>query len=129
MDLTSVVRQHGQGHVLRFLPQLTASQKERLFSHLADIDWAHFESWRRDDVLSASAPAIPDNLEPAPFFPAAPRNAEEQALYREAEELGERLLREGRGLRPAEGSLAFTETRVMFDPFNVPGFGWEGRMI
>ncbi len=91
-----VLRRHGQEHLLRFRGELTAEQQARFLGELAGIDWATLAGWIKHYVLDLAEEPVPSGIEPASYYPVAPRTAEEAAEYEAARERGRELLRAGR---------------------------------
>lgn len=95
-SLLALLQPHGQEHLLHFWDQLDEAARRRLAAQLLEVDWASMDDWIRDYVLKEPSPALPPHLEPAPYYPLAPRNPAEAAIYDGARRRGETLLREGR---------------------------------
>lgn len=88
--------ENGQGHLLRFLPELDAADGERLAAQLTAIDWTEIIRLIREHVLAKPTVAIAANLRPAGYFPLVPMDDAQRDLYRRAEARGVELIREGR---------------------------------
>ena len=88
--------ENGQGHLLRFLPELDAVGRKRLTEQLTAIDWTEVTRLIREYVLAKPAVAIPADLRPAEYFPLVPADGTQRDLYRRAEARGAELIREGR---------------------------------
>jgi UDP-N-acetylglucosamine/UDP-N-acetylgalactosamine diphosphorylase len=87
--------ENGQGHLLRFLPELGASERERLTAQLAAIDWEELARLIRSYVIARPAVDIPADLQPATYFPLTPADGAQRALYGRAEARGAELIRQG----------------------------------
>lgn len=86
----------GQVQLLRFWPQLDASQQAKLAAQIEEIDFAELEKLIQKYVFQSAKTQIPADLTPAPYFPLVPRNEEEKNFYAEAQKRGEELIRSGR---------------------------------
>ncbi len=97
MDLTSIVKQYDQGHLLRFWDDLSTSQKSSLTRDLETINWDRFKEWSAYCISADSTtPSLGGSLEPAPFYPVAPSNSELKTLYAQAVNKGQELIRTGK---------------------------------
>ncbi len=95
-EIREKLNQAGQEQLLRFWDELDEAGKASLSAQLADIDFCNMQKLIAEYVLQRPVTGIPDDLQPAPFFPLQPRNAEEAALYDSARARGEEMLRAGR---------------------------------
>ena len=95
-ELAKNIRNAGQEHLLRFWNDINEDQQRAFSSQLEKIDFSVLPGLIRDYVLERPRTAIPDDLGPAPYFPAVPRNDAEKALYSRAEKEGREFLRAGR---------------------------------
>ncbi|MBR2642789.1 MAG: UDPGP type 1 family protein [Lentisphaeria bacterium] len=86
----------GQSQVFRFWDELDEAGKTQLAGQLAGLDFEELNDLAADYVVKRPETAIPDDLAPAPFFPAHPRDEAEKAYYAKAVAAGEELLRAGR---------------------------------
>jgi len=95
-EVRSAFEEAGQAQVFRFWKRLNKKQRSLLISQANQID---LDELRRavDQALQSSKSASESfaNLEPAPWIP-LPADAESEARWREAEEIGEELLHAGR---------------------------------
>ncbi len=99
MDITAIknaLEKNGQTQLLRFWDELDDNGKNQLAGQLEKIDFDNMTKLIAEYVLQRPKNGIPDDLEPAPFFPIEPRNDEEKALYEKAVAVGEDMLRAGR---------------------------------
>lgn len=86
----------GQEQLLTFYDRLDDAQRDQLLSQIESIDWP--EVARLVETHVKQKPGFDlslDKLEPAPWYPHVPPHDLEQK-YQQADELGERLLREGK---------------------------------
>ena len=81
---------------MRHAAEIDADAAAALNATIEEIDWEHFQAWLDDYVLTKPQAGCPPDLAPAPFYPANPATAEQEALYRQASEVGAELLRQGR---------------------------------
>lgn len=96
MSVIDQVKAHGQDSVLRFWNDLKPAQREQLEQQLAAIDWSRIDEWIATYVTGTGGMVVPQNLEPAPYYPALPRNGAEATRYAEAVRVGEGLLAAGK---------------------------------
>jgi len=85
----------GQEHVFRFWNDLSADGRRRLLSHLAEIDFETLERLIETHVRHPEQPAVPANLEPAPFIPLPSTDADRAERDRMCDR-GAALLAEGK---------------------------------
>ena len=90
------LERRGQAHVLGGWDRLTASERDQLLCEIESIPWDRVAPLIESHVRSKPTEETPENLESAPFFPARPVGPEQEALYRDAQALGDRCLRDGR---------------------------------
>ncbi|MBO5689428.1 MAG: UDPGP type 1 family protein [Lentisphaeria bacterium] len=96
VDLRKAAECAGQGQIFRFWDELDDAGKKQLADQAAGLDFAELNELAADYVVKRPVTEIPEDLAPAPFFPAEPRNAEEKEYYARAFAAGEELLRAGR---------------------------------
>ncbi len=92
--LRGILASNGQDHVLRFWDVLPAGDRDRLIADLDEINWDRFGVWK-DFVTSGVACAIPDDLEPAPYYPFVPTSPALEERFELAEKTGTALLQSG----------------------------------
>jgi UDP-N-acetylglucosamine/UDP-N-acetylgalactosamine diphosphorylase len=80
----------GQQHLLKYWNELTQAQQKSFLAELSELDFDRIPGWVEDYVKNNKQAGIPSDLEPAPYYPASPRESE-QALT-----LGRRLISEGK---------------------------------
>lgn len=85
-----------QEQLLRFWPELSPAQQEKLAGQLEAIDFNEMDKLIRDYVLVRPKTRIPEDLGPAPYFPLVPKDEAQRALYQRAAERGAELLRAGK---------------------------------
>jgi len=86
----------GQEHIFKFWNELDESQKHKLLSQTAELDFSRLDRMIKESVLTSSAFKLPEKIEPAPFFPAVPQNAQQAREYAQAWQVGEDALRAGK---------------------------------
>ncbi|MGC8541744.1 MAG: UTP--glucose-1-phosphate uridylyltransferase [Phycisphaerae bacterium] len=86
----------GQGHLFAFYDQLSALEKAELDRQIASMDWPLLAELIRAVVLNPESLKLSENIEPAPFFEHAPRDAAMREKYRQAQAMGEYLLKNNR---------------------------------
>ncbi|MBL8763823.1 MAG: UTP--glucose-1-phosphate uridylyltransferase [Phycisphaerae bacterium] len=67
-ELAARFRGAGQGHVFRFLDELSHTQREALLGQLAAIDLDQLRGWIRDYVKSKPTAGIAADVRPAPYY-------------------------------------------------------------
>jgi UDP-N-acetylglucosamine/UDP-N-acetylgalactosamine diphosphorylase len=85
----------GQAHVLKFYDLLDAPRRDALLAQVEGIDWRELTRLARTHVQQKPAFRLPENVEPAPWYPYAP-SPELKEKYAKARKLGEDLIRQGR---------------------------------
>ena len=86
----------GQEHLLAFYDELTYVEQENLLSQIKKIDLNFIDKIIQEKVLKKEVADVPAEFEPVDYLPALPQNKEQRILYKEAEEIGRNLLKEGR---------------------------------
>lgn len=86
---------HGQGHLLRWWPELTEGQRDELLRDITSIDWPAIQPLIESHVLNRPRLEVHGDLHPAHVFPKTP-HGEQVELYRRARDHGRDLLRAGR---------------------------------
>lgn len=94
-ELMSLLTPRKQEHVLRWWPELNASERGEMAGELRALPWELIDELIPTHVLGKPSVAAPTNLSPAPVMPVHP-GADQEALYRKAVAEGERLLRAGK---------------------------------
>lgn len=85
----------GQEHVLRWWGELDGRQREHLLSEIESVRWSELDPLIETHVRNKPHVQTPTDLKPAPVWARVP-NADQAALYREAAELGQKLIRSGK---------------------------------
>jgi len=93
--INEILKQNKQSHLLKFYEDLDKNQQKSLMSSLQDINWEELNILIQSHVLNKPESEIPDDLEPAPFFPGKPVNDEQEKLYIQAKQKGKMLLSKG----------------------------------
>lgn len=94
--LKNTLQEFGQLQLLRFENTASAEENAALENELEKINFAHLDKLIKDYVLKKPEITIPEDLQPAPYFPLTPENQEQQKLYAEAEENGRKLISQGK---------------------------------
>ncbi len=90
-------QQHHQEHLLSFWPQIGSPERRDLLDQIRELDFTKLDDWVEHLVKGTPAPAVATrDFEPAPSYSPEPRDAEQRRKYREAIELGERLIAQGK---------------------------------
>jgi UDP-N-acetylglucosamine/UDP-N-acetylgalactosamine diphosphorylase len=95
-ELYDILNQYDQTHLLKFWHELSADSQEQLGSQIKSIDWDNLSGQINNYVLTKPETLIPHDLQPAPYFPVAPKNKEQAELYNRAFDKGHELLCGGR---------------------------------
>ena len=82
-NLINSLKSAGQDHLLKFFAELSEEDQQRYTGELAGLDLELLSKLIRECVLQKPVLALPDDLEPAPYFPLIPRNAKEADYYRQ----------------------------------------------
>jgi UDP-N-acetylglucosamine/UDP-N-acetylgalactosamine diphosphorylase len=85
----------GQDHVFHYWPQLDEVSKDRLLSQIQSIDWPEVGRLIKDYVFHKPELKLPEDVEPAPWYPYDPRD-DQEAAYDAAAAHGEDLIRRGK---------------------------------
>ena len=85
----------GQEHLLDFFDDLTDDEKQCYIDALAGQDWELLPELIEKYVFKKGSVDLPDDLQPAPFFPLEPRNAAEADYYVQADIAGAGALSSG----------------------------------
>jgi UDP-N-acetylglucosamine/UDP-N-acetylgalactosamine diphosphorylase len=91
-----MLQEHHQSHLLAFWEALTPPQKQGLLAQIELLDFSKIDDWVATCVKNPAPAAVPTDLAPVPFYPAAPPDPEQRARYAEALELGKGLISEGK---------------------------------
>ena len=87
--LRTAIEKAGQSHLLEYSSELLAEQ-------LREIDWELLPELIANYVVKKPQISIPEDLQPAPYFPLVPRNKEEEEKKARAQALGIELLKSGK---------------------------------
>ncbi len=91
--IRATLERHGQQHVLVFHDELDASGRQTLIDQVQGIDFARLDGLIDRFIGREHHDPVPDNLEPARFYPHEPPDAYDAAHYRR---LGQDLIRAGK---------------------------------
>ncbi len=86
----------GQEHLFDFFDGLTVAEQQTYIDSLAGQDWELLPELIEKYVFRKGEMKLPENLEPAPFFPLEPRNALESEYYIQADAAGVEVLSSGK---------------------------------
>jgi UDP-N-acetylglucosamine/UDP-N-acetylgalactosamine diphosphorylase len=87
---------HGQDHILRFWSQLSYEQQARLLQQVEGLDLSQIDRWITQYIKIKVSTSIPNNFEPAPYYPINPSDKTIHLKYRQAKDLGKTLLANGK---------------------------------
>ncbi len=86
----------GQEHLFGFWDELNESQRETLLSQVGQLDFSRLDRMIRESVLTAAPFELPNDIEPADFFPADPKSDMQTREYKRAWQAGEEALNHGK---------------------------------
>jgi UDP-N-acetylglucosamine/UDP-N-acetylgalactosamine diphosphorylase len=95
-EIAARLERVGQGHLLRFYPELSPERQRALLERIAAIDLESLPRWIDEYVKRQPAVEIPAGLEPAPYYPHDPATAGRTWDRERYRAVGEKLLREGK---------------------------------
>lgn len=95
-DLIERLEKAGQSHLLNFFEQLPEEEQSRYIAELEALDLDLLQELIAACVLKKPVIGLPEDLQPAPYFPLIPRNEAEAVRYQQADAVGEELLRGGK---------------------------------
>lgn len=90
---TKKLKQRGQEHLMRFVEQLNRQQRLQLLQDVESIDLNLIDRLTEQFIRQEPHIELPQEIKPAPYYPAVPPPAQEQE-YQLARERGERLIAE-----------------------------------
>ena len=94
-SLRAALEPLGQAHVLNFYDRLKKKGRARLLDQVERHDWPRLADLIETHVKRPPALELPERIEPTPYYSAHP-TPDLEGRYRDARELGERLIREGK---------------------------------
>ncbi len=86
----------GQAHIFKFWNELNEQQKANLIKQIAKLDFQRLEKLIKECVLNPQPFKLPEKIEPADFFPADPKDTQQQKEYQQAWQIGEQAIRDGK---------------------------------
>ena len=95
-ELEKLIKGAGQEHLLRFINELSAEEKEAFVSELSAVNWAQIPQLAAEYVVKRPDISIPSDLAPATFFPLVPAYGSMAELYAAADAKGVELLKAGK---------------------------------
>lgn len=90
------LRKINQEHILRWVDELSLPQRQALLGQIEKLDLAKIPMWIEQYVKGEGTIKVPDHFDPAPAYPATPKDKSQTDKYRQAKELGEKLIRQGK---------------------------------
>lgn len=99
MDIHRAQKELGkihQDHVLSWYKELTDRQRQELLEQVEKLDFRRIPQWVEQYVKGEGSLKVPEVFDPAPAYPAVPRDAKQAQKYQKAAELGEKLIRQGK---------------------------------
>ncbi len=95
-EMDKVLKEHNQQQVMKFWSELGRESGEKLTKQLEALTWNRLDQLINEYVVNRPVTDLPDNLEPAPFFPLKPVDDRMKAYYEEARRKAEEILRAGK---------------------------------
>ena len=95
-DLLQRIQSAGQEHLLKFFEELPEDKQNAYLAELASQDWELLPELIKEYVLQKPVIALPENLEPAPYFPLVPRTDAEADYYAQADTAGSEAISSGK---------------------------------
>lgn len=95
-ELCSLLKLHGQEHILTFLDRLPSGQQETLQQRLQALDWNRFDQWRKAAMNTARPKCNVKEIQPATAWPPQADTPERRQEYERAITLGRQLLAAGK---------------------------------
>lgn len=86
----------GQKHLVQWYNELKAGQQQNLLGQIEKLDFGKIPAWIEQYVKGDGSLKVPEQFEPAPAYPAAPKDTEQADKYQKASQLGEDLIRQGK---------------------------------
>jgi len=87
---------YGQEHLLKFWDELTSDEQNILAKQINDINWDELSKLINEYVLKKPNVNIPNDLEPAPYFPLNPKTDQLKELYQKALTEGKKIISSGK---------------------------------
>ena len=91
--IRATLAQHGQEHLLAFYEELSPEGQQGLLDQLGGIDFDAIDGMIDRYVRRPVDPPVPDDLEPATYYPHEPGGSYDAAHYRD---VGQELIRAGK---------------------------------
>lgn len=96
-QITEELRKHGQQHLLRFWDDLAGHERKALVAQIRDLDLDRISDWVEKLVKKTPEATLRRlDFEPAPAYSPEPQDDVQRRKYREATELGQRLISSGK---------------------------------
>ena len=95
-ELLNTLKEYGQEHLLRFWDDLNEGQKDKLADQIKAYDWAKMNDCIEKYVINKPEYSIPEDLEPAPYYPVHPHSDKQRKLYEKAAKKGGKELKHGK---------------------------------
>ncbi len=90
------LEKHNQQHLLKFYDQLTPDELQSLLDDIKTIDLNATDRWIEKYVTSTPEEIVPEQFDPAPYYPLNPEDAQVRQKYDQAKKLGEELIAGGK---------------------------------
>lgn len=95
-SIKAALKNINQDHLLQFWAQLDESAQESLANDINQLDIASIPEWIEGYVKKENPLEVPTNIEPAPYFPAIPKDDAQAKEYAQAKLFGEDLIKSGK---------------------------------
>lgn len=90
-----MLKLHDQSQISAFFEQLSTHQTADLLSQIDALDFTQIDSWIARYITNDAPEAIPSHFGPAEYYPAKPKNEQQQQKYQQARTIGKELISNG----------------------------------
>jgi len=91
-----LLEKHHQSHLLAFWNQLNTTQKKGLLTQIQPLDFSMIDNWVAKYVEKPCSVDLPVDFAPSQSYKTNPADAGQKRKYRQAKELGEKLISAGK---------------------------------
>ena len=91
LELKDILKENGQNHLDSIL-----KLGGKIAAQLSDLDWQELNSAIEECINNKGNAALPDEYEPASYFPLEPESDEDRKLYAQARVMGAELITQGK---------------------------------
>ena len=91
-----MLKEHNQGHLLRFLGQLDQLSGKALVAQINNLDMSKIDLWADKYIKNEYNEALPEKFEAADYYPAKPKDDQTKDKFNKAKQLGQKLISSGK---------------------------------